>query len=294
MTCINTGRLKDAELLLQTLPLSQLYQDLQKLQKVTSDVIQPHVLSQLSRSLSLLQTKQQQLCTHLKTSATAYENMESSLSSKAKAISDHLQYQIYTMDHSMRWHTSFRKDKSLFSYLKNGVCAGIYAGLDVVKFSVGFHETYAQGNLSTSVGSASVSGDAKFSLYDNQGFSPSLTVSLVAKAALAQAVADIHLGNSYVYADGEASVGVGVVKAEGTAVLNKEELTLKGEVGAAAVQGEVKGSITILGVSITATGTGELGAIGAGAEFSSKKGEFSFGAKGSLLAGLGFRVKVNY
>ena len=89
MTCINTGRLKDAELLLQTLPLSQLYQDLQKLQKVTSDVIQPHVLSQLSRSLSLLQTKQQQLCTHLKTSATAYENMESSLSSKAKAISDH-------------------------------------------------------------------------------------------------------------------------------------------------------------------------------------------------------------
>ena len=267
MTCINTGRLKDAELLLQTLPLSQLYQDLQKLQKVTSDVIQTHVLSQLSRSLSLLQTKQQQLCTHLKTSATAYENMESSLSSKAKAISDHLQYQTYTMDHSMRWHTSFRKDKSLFSYLQNGVCAGIYA---------------------------SVSGDAKFSLYDNQGFSPSLTVSLVAKAALAQAVADIHLGNSYVYADGEASVGVGVVKAEGTAVLNKEELTLKGEVGAAAVQGEVKGSITILGVSITATGTGELGAIGAGAEFSSKKGEFSFGAKGSLLAGLGFRVKVNY
>ena len=116
MTCINTGRLKDAELLLQTLPLSQLYQDLQKLQKVTSDVIQPHVLSQLSRSLSLLQTKQQQLCTHLKTSATAYENMESSLSSKAKAISDHLQYQTYTMDHSMRWHTSFRKDKFIFIY----------------------------------------------------------------------------------------------------------------------------------------------------------------------------------
>ena len=112
----------------------------------------------------------------------------------------------------------------------------------------------------------------------------------MAKAALAQAVADIHLGNSYVYADGEASVGVGVVKAEGTAVLNKEELTLKGEVGAAAVQGEVKGSITILGVSITATGTGELGAIGAGAEFSSKRRIFIW-SKRQFVSWSGFPCK---
>ena len=115
-----------------------------------------------------------------------------------------------------------------------------------------------------------------------------------AEAALAQLKAGLDIGTSYVHAGIEASVGVGVAKGAAKAVIKKDEVTLKGEIGVAAVQGEVKGKFSLFGADITLSGTGELGAAGVGAEFSSKTGEVEFGGKASLLAGLGFKVKINY
>ena len=114
------------------------------------------------------------------------------------------------------------------------------------------------------------------------------------KASLVELKAGVDIGNSYVYAQGSGAVGIGVVKGEVKTVISKEEITVKANVGAAAIQGEVKGKISIFGCTITLTGIGEVGSIGAGVEFSSKTGEIEFGGKASFLAGLGFKVNIDY
>lgn len=291
---INTGSLKLAQHTINALPLSLLQQDLQNFSQTTTSPASATAYVLLQESLNSLMQKQKRLYEHLSNTVYAYEEVESNIQKRAETVSRKSIWNKKVMQQSVRWHSSYRKDNSLLSYLQNGICVGVFAGIDAIVYTTGFTTKYAAGDLSAKLGSAKISGDARFALFDGGSFQPSLTLTAEAKAALAQAVGNIRIGNTYVHADGEASVGVGVVKAEGKAVINKEELTLKGEVGAAAVQGEVRGSFTIFGVTISATGTGELGSVGAGAEFSSKKGEFSFGAKGSLLAGLGFRVKVDY
>lgn len=195
---------------------------------------------------------------------------------------------------SHRYHTTLNANRNLLGYIKNGVCAGLYGGFDTWKGRGGYDGSLVQGEVHASVGSVHVSGDVKGVLYQNGGFSPALEVKAEAEGTLAQCGLGLHVGNEWVHADGEASLGIGVVTGSAKAVINKDELTLKAEVGAAAVQGKVEGSFTLFGVKITATGTGELGSAGAGAEFSSKKGELEFGGKLSLLAGLGFKIRINY
>ena len=153
---------------------------------------------------------------------------------------------------------------------------------------------YTSANAQFTLGSAHMSVDGKGLLYDDGTWNPQLQLEAEAEAALAQLKAGFDIGTSYVHAGIEASVGVGVAKGAAKAVIKKDEVTLKGEIGVAAVQGEVKGKFSLFGADITLSGTGELGAAGVGAEFSSKTGEVEFGGKASLLAGLGFKVKINY
>lgn len=195
---------------------------------------------------------------------------------------------------SHRTHTTFGNGRTLIDYAKNGICAGIFAGFDAVRYQVGYDSKYAQLNGSLAVGSAHISGDVKTVLYEDKAWNPRLEFSVEAEAVAAQLKAGLHVGTSFISGDVEASVGVGVAKGEAKAVISKDEVTLKGEVGVAAVQGKVKGKLSLFGVDVTLTGTGELGAAGIGAEFSSKTGEVEFGGKASLLAGLGFKVKINY
>lgn len=219
-----------------------------------------------------------------------------SISSNVNAIkNDNKGYvKAYEMQVTHRKHSTFNSNRTLIDYLKNGICGGIYGGFSAFKVQAGKNLKYAQGDVSLAIGTANASLDVKGSLYDDDKFLPSLKIETEASAMLAQAKAMINLGNKYISATGEASVAVGAVCGSAKAVINKEEVTLKAEVGAAAVRGEVKGTFSIFGFKISATGIGELGAAGASAEFSSKKGEFEFGGKASLLAGLGFKIKVTY
>lgn len=268
---------------------------------------------QLIRRLSWLHTELytdlQRLCAYLQQIIIQTEQAERSLQTKANTdeqddttapvaatLADVLLGSLRkdVMKLTTRFHHSLSPSKNLFSYLKNGVCAGIYAGFDAMKYTIGKSMKYLQTNASLALGKAHISLDAKATLFDDKKFTPALTLSAVGKAALAECKAVLSIGNDYVHADGEASVGVGVISGEAKAVINKEELTLKAEAGAAAVRGEAKASFTIFGITIEAIGSAELGAIGAGAEFSSKKGEFTIGGKASLLAGLGFKIRVKY
>lgn len=179
-------------------------------------------------------------------------------------------------------------------YVRNGACVGFFAGFDAIRLHLDKQMQYLQMGADVRVGSAKASVDAKALLFKDGKIDPTLHLEGSASVAALQAGAYMNIGNSYVSAKGEANVKVGCAQAEAKAVLNKEEVTLKANVGAAAVRGEVKGTLSIFGVKITATASGEVGSVGASAEFSSKKGEFEIGTSASLFAGLGLKIRVNY
>ena len=215
---------------------------------------------------------------------------------KGSAVKGILKSPIKTevMKTTHRFHHSLSPSKNLFSYLKNGVCAGIFAGFTAYKASLTTSKKYLNAGTSLSLGSADLSMDAKVVPMLNGKFDPHLELRAEAQAALAEVKAFGSIGNTFIHADAEGKVGVGVATGEAKAVINKEEISLKAEGSVAALRGEVKGSFTIFGITIEATGSGEVGALGGGVEFSSKSGEFTIGGKASLVAGLGFKIKGKY
>lgn len=231
----------------------------------------------------------------LQTSAiTSADRVSTHEKESSKTSNSHTYITTDTLQTTHHKHTSYRDDHSIIDILQHGICGGIYAGFTGFKGQAGLNYKYAQANTALAFGKAYTSLDAKVSLFDKNKFSPSLQLQAEGSAMLAQAKAMINLGNAYVSATGEAAVAVGAISGSAKAIISKEEVSVKAEVGAAAVRGEVKGTISIFGIKISAVGIGELGAAGAGIAFSSKKGEFEFGGKASLLAGLGFKIKVTY
>lgn len=293
MIYIDTKKLHSIQFLFQNLPIYLLHQNLKrckKYKKLKNDIY----FQQLESSIIKLKNMQQQCVLYCLHNKKIYEQTEYKIRKQAEKMKHDSAWKKSKINVYHHFHTSIRKDKSIISYLKNGACVGIFAGIDVLKFQKKYNSKYVNGKINTVLGNAQISGDAKATLFDDKKFRPGLMLTGEASASLIKNQTNVSLGNSHIRADGELDVQVGCAKAEGMAVINKEEITIKGDVGMVAVKGEAKGSITLFGVTISATGTAELGSIGASAEFSSKKGEFSFGAKGSLIAGLGFRIKVNY
>lgn len=116
--------------------------------------------------------------------------------------------------------------------------------------------------------------------------------------ALVQAEASAFRGGAKVsvtdYMDAEAEMVVGAVHGEAKAVLDKNEATLSAQVGACAVRGSAKLSFKLGKLKIHLDLSGSAGSFEAGAEMSFKKREAIFGAKLGFIAGLGFRVRVEY
>lgn len=252
------------------------------------------------------------MCAHLRRSIQDTEELETALLKKTREINSLSSIALFPLKGSAvkgilkspiktevmktthRFHHSLSPSKNLFSYLKNGVCAGIFAGFTAYKASLTTSKKYLNAGTSLSLGSADLSMDAKVVPMLNGKFDPHLELRAEAQAALAEVKAFGSIENTFIHADAEGKVGVGVATGEAKAVINKEEISLKAEGSVAALRGEVKGSFTIFGITIEATGSGEVGALGGGVEFSSKSGEFTIGGKASLVAGLGFKIKVKY
>lgn len=300
---VHTGKLKQLYITTATCwqNSKQLYPTWQQL---TTLLESTNELSRLYALQMQLQRQLYQLQAYLQDAYRGYETSEQQLLKHAEKLmkkapiptrrssgSYTRQKQWYT---THRTHTTLGGERSLTSYMENGVCAGIFASLDVYRFQAGIHKRFAQAGTTLSLGHAQASADVKALLYENDTWNPQLRAQVTASAALAKIQAGIHAGSSFLNGDVEASLGVGVVKGEGKIAISKEEVTIKGEVGVAALQGEVKGKLSLFGMDITVSGIGEVGSAGIGAEFSSKKGEVEFGGKASLLAGLGFKVKINY
>lgn len=194
-----------------------------------------------------------------------------------------------------RFHTSLSSGKTVKDYLKNGICFGVFGSVHVLDMGISKYMKYMDMSGNLRFGNLEASADAKFQLYnEDDKIDPSIDIKAKAIACIGEVNAKVGLGSSLLRVDAEANGRVGVAKAEGEAVISKEEVTFKGELGLAALQGDVKGTFSFFGMKITLTGSGELGAIGVGAEFSSKSGEVEFGGKASFLAGVGLKVKIEY
>lgn len=247
---------------------------------------------------------------HVHTSIIQYELMENSLLKKAvnlqkpnkvgkgnvpssdSEVKGNGYLKTEYMKRTKRFTSPFPKNKNLMGYLKNGISTGIFAGIDMASVRTGIDMKYLKSGAKLTLGHAQISGHAKAQLFQDGKLKPNLMLTAAASGSILKGSIFTELGNEYVNLRGDASVGIGVVSSEAKAIINKDEITLKAEVGAAAVQGEARVAFKIFGCTVTLTGTGELGAVGAGAEFSTKRNGIEFGGKASLIAGLGFKVNV--
>ncbi len=255
-----------------------------------------HLQQQLEQKLQLLER-------YYAENINFYTNAENKILKRAesicavsgKKIKNNWNIEETSFHTSHRFHHSIRADKTLKNYLQNGVCAGVFGSFQAYQYRIYTNKKYGSASIALSAGKISGNIDGRLQLYNaKKVFDPKMTIQAEVQGKLGEFKAQASLGNSLVHGDLEGNIGIGVVKGEAKAVFTKEEVTIKAEAGAAAIQGEIKGSISIFGCKITLTGIQEIGSVGAGMEFSSKTGEVEFGGRASFLAGLGFKVKINY
>ena len=130
--------------------------------------------------------------------------------------------------------------------------------------------------------------------WKNKVINPSIYLSGSTSLSLLSGTASARIGQSMVYGTASASGQVGVVYAKAKAVLSASEQTLDLDVGAAALQGEVKSSFQFFDAKITLTGSGSIGSAQANVSYHHKTREWEFGSKLGFICGLGFKVKVEY
>lgn len=191
-------------------------------------------------------------------------------------------------------HSTIGKDNSIKQFVQNGICVGAFGSYSFMDFDASYKSKYVKAGGSVSLLQAKGNVDAGLELFKNGKFDPSLKFEASASASVANASVNAKIGNNTLNASAEASGSLLVAHGEARVALSKEGISAKVDVGAAVAKGEVKGAIEFFGIKISASGSGELGAAGFGAEFTNKKGEFSFGGKLSLIAGLGFKIKIEY
>lgn len=194
-----------------------------------------------------------------------------------------------------RFHTSISPSKTWDDYVKNGICFGAFGSASILDYQIGKTMKYAKAQTNISFGNIEGNADLHIQAFDeDKKINPEVKLEIGGNASIGQAKGLLRIGTDNINVEGEATGQVGVAYGEAKFVANKEEVTMKADIGVAALHGEVKGGFNFLGMKVTITGSGELGALGGGAEFSSKAGEVEFGGNASFLAGIGFKVKLEY
>lgn len=260
-------------------------------------------------------------------SAAAYEQVEQQIQRRAGHIANattasliqEMSHSIQTMTTLLKphsptaksalrygeWHTEWwdathdfhyvgLRNQSLRSLLQNGLRGSGEVGIHIANISRWSRHNQVLDHIAIQVGNAQISGNVQGKLFDKQRFDPQVQAELSAKASLLHGIIERNWSNEVMGAGIAVSGDVGVAEAKGKAVIRKDELTLEGEVGVAALQGEVKGTIEVLGTRITVTAEGEAGSLGIGSEFSASSHSMEIGGKFSCLFGVGLNIKVDW
>ncbi len=156
--------------------------------------------------------------------------------------------------------------------------------------------SYGLASTSGEIEVGTIEGSVKstFSFMKDGELDPQFEVGVKAAAEGISAEIEQQFGTDDFNLHKKAEGVVGVAEAEAKAAISKDGITAKAEVGAAALQGEVTGGITVFGINIDVSAKGEVAAIGAGAEFNASEDSFELGGKLAFLAGLGLKVKVSW
>lgn len=303
MLSIDTGRLQLLLASLSKLSTSTLRSDLQYQLLYTNSFANKQKIQELLKYEQELSNQLYHIKQYITKTVQDYENLEIDLQRKINIlprnttlIKAHMPNHI-TMDSlgfnvGLTHNISVTKDPK--SYLTEGIIAKIKADFYGLRYKFHKQSKYIKTQANLGFVTGEIDTNTKLVLYDENKFDPELHLSLTGEASLVSQNASLQVGNQYINAEIKEEVGLGVVYGEATAILKKEEVTMKAEVGAAALKGEILGGITLFGLKIKVSGSGELGALGAGIEFSSKENEFTFGGNASLIAGLGFKITVQY
>ena len=191
-------------------------------------------------------------------------------------------------------HPSYthRKDWKLRSLIHQGISGSMQTGFHMVKLSGTNEMGNSKAQMAFSLGEASLSGEAHCLLFDQ--LHPEVAAEATISASAISSLIRLDWQNDFLRTQTSAKGEVGVVHASGKAVINKKELTLKGEVGAAAAHGEIQGVLELWGVKITLSAEGEAGAVGIGGTFSTSANSFELGGKISCLLGTGVNLRIDW
>lgn len=271
--------------------------EVQRMQSIFSyDLDMASALGTIAYYANSLSTRYHSMLQHLVASNAIYESLETQLQKEAGVtnISNTWNYTNY-LHTSTYTHNSLSNQKSLYSYWKNGICAGASVAFSAVDHQTRYQSQYvnANGSLDLLQAKTSIDGELLFTK-DGKSFMPALNINAKGSVSILQTSGSLTIGTQNIYVSASGNLGIGVTYAEGKAVLNSEEITFKGKIGASAIEVSGKGSVNVFGVSVSVTASANLGSVGAGAEFSAKTGELSFGANASLLAGVGVHVDIDY
>lgn len=141
----------------------------------------------------------------------------------------------------------------------------------------------------------SVQGEAHATLLDKDGnIDPQIVAYAGVSAAIAKASFCVDSQLPFIKASAQVNGSFGVAYGEVKAVFSKEEQVLRFKAGAAAVTGEAQCAFEVLGVKVTLSASASLGCAEAELTYEHKNREWEFGSKLGFIAGLGFRVKVEY
>ncbi|MDY3035910.1 MAG: hypothetical protein SOS22_06795 [Absicoccus sp.] len=216
-------------------------------------------------------------------SANLYEQKEVSLSNQ------HIQKGYFTYSGSI--HPQFDN-----IYKKAGKTISASGQIRYAASQYAYTKSNAYGyiNLDADIGQWKADGTINFHMWKNKIIDPSVYLYGSTSLSLFSGKVSARIGNSMIHGDVSASGQVGVVYAKAKAVFNAREQTLEMDVGAAALQGEVRSSFHFFDAKITLTGSGSIGSAQANFSYHHKTKEWEFGSKLGFICGLGFKVKVEY
>ncbi len=184
-------------------------------------------------------------------------------------------------------------NQSLFSLLCNGVKYQKEAGLHIAKLERTERFQNFTGSIMAAVGNAEISGEVKGGLFDDHTFDPHLEARLNAEVSAACGKISAEWGNYFFKSTLSAEAKVGVASASAKAVINKNEVTLSGEVGVSAVKAEASKTFDFHGLKFTFTPSAEIGA-GISGNISVSSNSVEVGSSVSLLFGGGLDFKVEW
>lgn len=157
-----------------------------------------------------------------------------------------------------------------------------------------YQAEHVTASASVSALQASAVGYGSLKLMKDGQFSPRIKANAKVQGsvlAVSSSASVSSLGGS---ASASLCAEAGAVYAGASAVFSPTEASVDLGVGAAAVRGECTIAFTVLGSTITLTGSGSLGSAEASLSFGYKNREWEIGSKLGFIAGLGFKLKVEY